>query len=76
MLIGSFIGLQLLDQSYFGLSEPSVYEMEDLEQIPSRSSAHTFPSADESRESPRGSLRNSPACTVALSSEHGGTDFV
>ena len=33
MLAGSFIGLQSLDQSYFGLSELPVYEMEDLEQI-------------------------------------------
>ncbi len=32
-LAGSSIGLQSLDQSYFGLSELPVYEMEDLEQI-------------------------------------------
>ena len=33
MLIGSSIGLQSLDQSYFGLSGLPVYEMEDLKQI-------------------------------------------
>ena len=33
MLAGSSIGLQSLDQSYFGLSELPVYEMEDLKQI-------------------------------------------
>ena len=33
MLAGSSVGLQSLDQSYFGLSELPVYEMEDLKQI-------------------------------------------